>query len=223
MRRLRFFLLEKVVLPCAIIPLRALIRSWRTQPPDLATIEEIAAMPRVIITIWHGALLQGPAFFPLAKPYRRRWVVLVTPSLDGRLTAALLKRLDADSALLADGVRGLDGAGEFVRRVAAGELGVVVVDGPRGPREIVKEGVGRTAAAAGARVVAAGFAASRGLTFRSWDCAHLPAPFARVRISVRVLRAAAPNQEYSTAEIQAAMEDATRDAWERIPRRRARY
>ena len=149
-RRLRFFLLENLVLPLAIFPLRALIWSWRKEGPGQDVTDEIAAMPRVILTIWHGSLLHGFAFFPLAKPYGRRWRVLVTPSLDGRLAAATLDRLDAGHVLLVSGVRGVDAATQFIRCVEAGEVGVIIADGPLGPRGVVKAGVARTVAVAGA-------------------------------------------------------------------------
>src|SRR4030095_11333259 len=89
-RRLRFLLLEHVVLPLAFLPLRMLIRSWRLTAPRQSLLAELAAWPRVIITIFHGTLLEGLAFTAMWKPYGRRWVVLTTPSLDGQLAVAML-------------------------------------------------------------------------------------------------------------------------------------
>jgi lysophospholipid acyltransferase (LPLAT)-like uncharacterized protein len=221
-RRLRFFLLEKLGLRLAILPVRAWVWSWRKRGPSREVLDEIAAAPRVIFAVWHSGILQAFAFHALNRPYRRRWCVLATPSLDGRLAAALLGRFGAGVAMLASGVRGLDAAGDFVRRVQAGDWGITVADGPRGPREMVKRGVVRTANAADARVVAVGLAAGRGIRFRSWDRTHLPLPFARVAISCRLLPPPLPGQGYSTEAIQAGLEAATGDAVRLLAGRRTR-
>ncbi len=210
LRRLRFLLLERLLLPLIMLLFRLLVRSWRVDGPGTELVERVAAEPRVIFTLWHGNLPNSMVFNRLFRPYGRRWVGLVTPSLDGRFLAAALTYLDVDSAPLRDGVRGVDAAVDFVRRVTAGDVGVIAADGPRGPCHVVKDGVARTATAAGARIVVAGIAANRGLRLRSWDRAHVAAPFARVHACCRILPA---NVDATT--IHAAIDEVQREASER--------
>jgi lysophospholipid acyltransferase (LPLAT)-like uncharacterized protein len=211
-RRLRFYLLETIVLPLALLPLRALMWTWHAPGPAPGLLAELAALPRVIFTIWHGTLLEGLAFTALWRPYGRRWVVLTTPSLDGRFAAAMLERFGVRCAPLLPGARGAEAAREFVRRVEAGDIGVILVDGPRGPRRVVKQGVARTIAAAGARVVIAGLAASRALQLNSWDRTEIPVPWARVETCCRLLPPPGAGATWDAAAIQAAMDSAHADA-----------
>lgn len=207
MRRLRFLLLERVLLPLAMLPWRAWMRSWRMHGPDPTMLAELAKRPRVIVMIFHGTLVEGLAQTAMWKPYGRHWVVLTTPSLDGQFAVAMLDRFTVRCAPLVQGERGAEAAREFIARVAAGDIGCILVDGPRGPRGVVKSGVARTVAAAGAEVVAAGLAASSGFHFNSWDRTYLPAPFAQVHVRFRLLGCAPDG-----ATIQSAMDAVTGEA-----------
>jgi lysophospholipid acyltransferase (LPLAT)-like uncharacterized protein len=204
LRRLRFLILEKVFLPLAVVPFRLLVWSWRKQGPADAIVQEIAQQPRVILAIRHGTIAQYLAFTRLWVPYRRSLVILLSPSLDGKLLAAALKLLGVDAVRHHSGGRRLDAAFEFIRRVQAGDIGVLAIDGPRGPRDVVNAGVVRTAAAADARIVVATTSATWGYTFGSWDRAHLPAPFARVEGNCQLLRPLPEGTTYTRDEIQQA-------------------
>jgi lysophospholipid acyltransferase (LPLAT)-like uncharacterized protein len=172
-------------------------------------------VPRVIFTIFHGTLVESLAYRPMWKAYGRRWLILTTPSLDGRLAAVMLDRLGVGHAPLQSGERGIEAAREYIARVDAGEVGVLLVDGPRGPRGVVKPGVARTIAAAQARVVAVGFASSPGVHLRSWDRTSLPAPFARVHAHCQLLPVPQDGSTYGTYgtdALQAAMDAAQLEA-----------
>lgn len=198
-RCLRFFLLETLALPLAILPLRVLIWTWRRQGPLASDVAQVAAMPRVVCAVWHGTILQTLAFASVWNVYGRRWVALTTPSLDGRLAGAVFGRM---------GVRHAYSAGEFARRIKGGDVGVILVDGPLGPAGVVNPDLVRVIAALRARVVAVGLAASRAVCFGSWDGAALPLPFSRIHLRYRLL----PPDACEAAAIQAAMDTALADA-----------
>lgn len=181
-RVVRFALLERVVLPMGIRPLGALMRTWRVSANDPHCLESFAASDRVLVATCHGMLLHLLACARLPSMRRRRFVVLLSPSRDGRLLATFLARFGIGHAVGTTGSHGVAGARAFARRVRAGEVGIVAVDGPRGPCARVAPGFLRIAAAAAADVYLAITTADRGMTFGSWDRAHLPAPFARVRL-----------------------------------------
>lgn len=205
-RRLRFAVLEAVVLPLGVLLYRALMWTWRVQPVSPTLLDEIACEPRLIFTVFHGTLVEALAQRRMWKPFGRGWLILTTPSLDGRLAAAMLERLEVGYAPLRAGERGIGAAREYLARVGAGEVGVLLVDGPRGPRGIVKPGVPRTINAAAARVVAVGFACSRGLRLGSWDRTAVPAPFARVHVHCALVPLPEAGRGYDVVLLQAAMD-----------------
>jgi lysophospholipid acyltransferase (LPLAT)-like uncharacterized protein len=185
LRRARFFLLEKIALPIATPLLRLLIRTWRLQGDMDPMVEWVLREPRVVLATYHGMLLHLLAFSHLPPERRRRLVVLLSPSRDGHLLAAALARFGIDHVQGTTGSRGVAGAREFVARIAAGDVGVVAVDGPRGPAGVAKPGTVRMSLAAQASLVVMATSASYGVTLGSWDRSHLPGPFARVQLTLQ--------------------------------------
>ncbi len=221
-RWVRFVALERVLLPVLIAPLRLLVRSWSLRPPDPAIIAELAAQRRLILVTCHGMLLQLLPFAPMAAAHGRRFVVMLSPSRDGRLLAALLTRFGVDHVWGTTGSRGVGGSVGFIARIAAGDVGIVAADGPRGPCCVVKPGCLRLAAAANARLAVAATAATRGLSFGSWDQAQLPAPFARVEVVVQLLPQTSQGNDAARQLVQETLiEIARRIGSPTLPRERA--
>lgn len=186
-RRIRFLLLERIALPVLALPFRLWVASWRLDAAAAAALRDVAARPRVVVATFHGGLLHLLAFAAPLRRLGRRPVVLVSPSRDGSLLTAALARFGVGAVRGTEGSRGIAGARQFSRAVAAGAVGIVAVDGPRGPRRGVKPGVLHLSAAAGADLVAAVTAGAPGIVLGSWDRAHLPLPGARVRVAVRAV------------------------------------
>jgi len=145
----------------------------------------LLAAPRVIIATWHGMFLHLLAYAPIVLGRGRRLVVLVSPSLDGRLLAAALAHFDIDHVFGAGNARGVGGAREFIARIASGDIGVIAADGPRGPCCVAKPGLLEIAALADACIYLALTSARHGVTLPSWDRSHLPPPFAALNLEVR--------------------------------------
>lgn len=183
-RRQYFFILEKILLPLLALPLRLLVKSWRWPDADAEMIRRISETPRVMLVTFHGMLLHVlalPRFIP------RQGVVMLSPSYDGRLLAALLKHFGVNHVFGSSRSRNVAGPLELVRRTRAGEVGLVAVDGPRGPRGVVKPGFLKLAAAADAHLLLVTSTAIRGITLKTWDRAQIPAPFATLRFSLQLL------------------------------------
>lgn len=187
LRRLRFRLLDRVVLPLAIGPIRLWMGSWRRHAPDPQELASLLSRPRLVVATYHGMLLHLLAFAPLCARHGRRLVVLLSPSLDGRLLAAALARFGIGHVLATDGDRGVAGSRELLRHLDAGDVAVIAVDGPLGPCGRVKPGFLRLARMARADVLLALTTASAGLRFGSWDRAHLPLPFGSVTLVTELL------------------------------------
>jgi lysophospholipid acyltransferase (LPLAT)-like uncharacterized protein len=207
-RPVKFFILEKLLLPLAVFPIRLLVKSWRRCEADRAVLREVARRPRVVLITYHGMLLHLLAFARLAP---RPLVVMTSPSFDGRLLAAFLKGFGVDHVFGSSASRSIGGSLEFVRRIRSGEIGLIAVDGPRGPRCVAKPGFLKIAAAADAHLLLATSSAGRGISFGTWDGAHLPAPFARVRLTLQLLPPPAGiNPQAEIDRVQNALIDAAR-------------
>jgi lysophospholipid acyltransferase (LPLAT)-like uncharacterized protein len=184
-RRLRFFALEKLALPVGIVPLRMLVRTWRAHGADDPNFLAACAAPRIVAATYHGMFLHLLPYSSIVRERGRRLLVLISPSLDGRLLAATLAHFGIHHVFGTSSARGVGGAREFIARIAAGDIGIIAADGPRGPCCVAKPGLLEIAALADAQIFLAVTSARRGLTLPSWDRSHLPPPFAAVELSVR--------------------------------------
>jgi lysophospholipid acyltransferase (LPLAT)-like uncharacterized protein len=131
-----------------------------------------------VMGFWHG--LQFSLF---AYKRRRPTVVLVSLSRDGSLQARALG-LQGLSVVRGSSSRGgARGLVAVVRSLRKGTDAAFAVDGPKGPRGVVKGGVVAAARTAGARLVPVGAAMAKGLVLeRAWDRYAIPLPFSRVEI-----------------------------------------
>jgi lysophospholipid acyltransferase (LPLAT)-like uncharacterized protein len=158
-----------------------------------------------IFAVWHSRVLLLPAL------YRgRRLRVLISRSRDGELVARLCARFHLDVVRGSSSRGGAEALRALARALAEGTSVVVVPDGPRGPREVVKGGVVALAALSGAAVVPVAVGASSEWRMSSWDGFRVPRPFARcvVRFGepIAVPRGVDPDRrEAARKEIEAAL------------------
>ncbi len=125
-------------------------------------------------------------------PYLRtqgyEYAAIVSQSKDGEIMAQLLEGLGlvtARGSKSRGGVKALIQIRRAMRDL--GRIGVVTVDGPRGPRHKVKEGAIYLAYKSGSLLTPIRIFISRAKIFqKAWDKFQLPLPFARVRIVIGV-------------------------------------
>jgi lysophospholipid acyltransferase (LPLAT)-like uncharacterized protein len=156
--------------------IRVLGFTWRIRFEEEGQLERARAVsPQVIFVFWHGRLL------PLSFTHRNRRIhVLASEHTDGEMLGQTIRRLGFGHVRGSSTRGGSRALRELVETVRAGfDLGVTV-DGPKGPRGVVKPGVVEVARQTGAAIVPITTASSRRRVFSSWDAFELPAPFARV-------------------------------------------
>ena len=124
----------------------------------------LAAGTPVIYVVWHARLLLLPYLFR---------------SEDGEMLADFVRRFGFVTVRGSSSRGGGEGLRSLTRAIRKGHSVVVVPDGPRGPREVLKPGVVRLARLTGAHVVPAAFGASSEWRARSWDEFRIPKPFSR--------------------------------------------
>jgi lysophospholipid acyltransferase (LPLAT)-like uncharacterized protein len=120
---------------------------------------------------------------PLHRFPRPRTAAAASRSPDGRLQAQVLRGFGFDVIHGSSSRGGTEVLAGGLRHLDAGRDLALAVDGPHGPRGVVKPGVVWLAARSGAPIVPLAAAARRAWTFpRSWDGFRLPKPFARVAL-----------------------------------------
>jgi lysophospholipid acyltransferase (LPLAT)-like uncharacterized protein len=140
--------------------------------------KEISKTGAYIASIWHHDAI-GAIFGQVGTPHG----VLISKSLDGELLATTIKKLGYIP------VRGSSSRGGATARVQLAELltkGIhlaITIDGPRGPRHVVKPGIVELARLTGSPIVPGSCSYSNFYLFKkSWDRFCLPLPFCKIVI-----------------------------------------
>jgi lysophospholipid acyltransferase (LPLAT)-like uncharacterized protein len=154
--------------------LRLLAATLRLQREEKAVESLWVAGTPLIYVVWHARILLLPYL------YRRRGLrVLVSRSEDGTLVAGLVRRFGFVVVRGSSSRGGVQGFRSLARALADGHSVVIVPDGPRGPREVLKAGVVTLARLSGAHVIPSALGASSEWRARSWDEFRIPKPFSR--------------------------------------------
>lgn len=133
-----------------------------------------------VLALWHGQVLPL-----LAYKRRRKTVALVSLSSDGDLLAWAFTVLDVSVERGSSTRGGSAGFSKIVTRLGeVGCDGAFAVDGPKGPRHVVRPGA--LAAARLSRGVLVPLAAEceQKWVLRTWDRFEIPAPFSRVCVVI---------------------------------------
>ncbi|MDB4944087.1 MAG: putative lipoprotein [Labilithrix sp.] len=128
---------------------------------------------------WVLSFFHGTQWTLLAWRRRRPTLVMVSHSRDGQLQAAALGVLGFRVVRGSSSRGGARGLAAIVRGLRAGASDAAfAVDGPRGPRGVVKPGAALAAARSGGVLVPMGSAARHVRVFeRAWDRFELAWPF----------------------------------------------
>ncbi len=169
-------------LPIAASAAANLIRlvgpTWRFQVVGAEFLAEARAhSPAVIFAFWHGRMLA------LSYGYRGRSIhVLASKHRDGELMGQTVHKLGFGHVRGSSTRGGAQAILELVDKLAEGyDLGITV-DGPIGPRFVVKPGPLEIAKLSGCAVVPAAVSSGRRWTLRSWDAFEVPKPFTTVSV-----------------------------------------
>jgi len=156
--------------------IRSLGMSWHIHRGGEEYVRAARAIsPQVIFACWHSRLL------PLCWTHRGRHIhVLASEHRDGETLARAISWLGFRHVRGSSETGGMRAVRRLVRVVErGGDLGIPV-DGPHGPRGIVKRGVVTIARLTGAGIIPLSSAASYRATADSWDRFEVPGPFAHV-------------------------------------------
>jgi lysophospholipid acyltransferase (LPLAT)-like uncharacterized protein len=159
--------------------IRVLGRTWRIEWRGLEHLETARRRsPQVIYTFWHGRLLV------LSYTHRCRNIqVLASEHTDGDLMGRTIEWLGfghLKGSSSKGGARAIRELSDVLQRGL--DVGLTI-DGPRGPRGVVKQGAVELGRLTGTVIVPISNSARSRRLFRSWDRFQLPVPFARVVVA----------------------------------------
>ncbi|HOX39988.1 MAG TPA: lysophospholipid acyltransferase family protein [Candidatus Brocadiia bacterium] len=191
--------------------LRILASTWRVVevPGDFGK-RVTSEKEKFIHAFWHRVIL-----IPAYTHRRMQAVALVSRHSDGEYIARIMQYLGYKAARGSSTRGGSEGLRELEHLALDGYSPVLTVDGPKGPRYVVKVGAVVLAMRTGIPLLPSGGGAWPQWVMPSWDGFIIPKPFARVviyhGIPHKVPPDATPEEiERIRAEIEAELHELTR-------------
>lgn len=137
----------------------------------------------IVVSMWHGEI------FPITAYQRylpNKFVVIVSQSKDGEFIARVIERLGHATVRGSSSRGGVKALLQAKRVIEKGDhIGIVTVDGPRGPRHKPKDGVFLLAQRAKAKIVPIRARVEKKKVFdKSWDRFVMPFPFSKCHLYV---------------------------------------
>jgi lysophospholipid acyltransferase (LPLAT)-like uncharacterized protein len=131
-----------------------------------------------IAAFWHQRIL-------LVVSYARRFgeftpVVMISQSRDGDLIADVVRRLNFRPVRGSSSRGGREALAAMVAELSVHPMAAHAVDGPQGPRGLIKAGIVRMAQLSGAPIIPVYISVNRAWILRSWDRFLIPKPFSTV-------------------------------------------
>lgn len=135
---------------------------------------------RIIVPVWHQRLLPALAYVTRFRDFNP--IVMISRSRDGELIADMAERLGLVPVRGSSSRGGAEAFMTIVKELERNPAAVHIVDGPRGPKGVVKPGLIRMAHLSGAAIFPITVSADRAWIAGSWDRFLVPKPFSKVTI-----------------------------------------
>ena len=130
---------------------------------------------KYIFCCWHNRLFLGPHLLP-----RNRIInALQSSHSDGMVTSLVFKYLGMNIILGSSKKGGMQAFRKMVRSIQLGESIAITPDGPKGPKEEVKEGIIKLAQITNTSIIPLVWATKKFKILNSWDSFVLPYPFSK--------------------------------------------
>lgn len=132
-----------------------------------------------IYCLWHSQLL------PLAFIFRNTGkAAVISKSRDGVRAANVTKKWNYDVIYGSSSNGGMAALRQCLRTLKKNQCTVITPDGPRGPKEIIKDGVAELSLISGAPVVPISAFPDSCWRLKSWDRFVIPKPFSKITVRV---------------------------------------
>jgi lysophospholipid acyltransferase (LPLAT)-like uncharacterized protein len=154
---------------------------------------------KVIAALWHQRIVSVVGY---AKKFGGQFQpsVMISKSRDGDLAADVFSRMSFRPVRGSSSRDGKAALTVLLEDLKVHPFAVHVLDGPRGPRGVVKAGLIVLAQKSGVPVVPVYASVSRAWVLRSWDRCLVPKPFSRVVIRFDRPMLVGPSKDEGTFE-----------------------
>ncbi len=135
---------------------------------------------RVIVALWHQRLLLGLTY--VTKFRNLAPIIMISQSRDGDLGARLAERLGLVPVRGSSSRGGAMALTAILRALKKNPAVIHIVDGPKGPKGVVKPGLISMAQVSGAVILPVIVSAEKAWVMGNWDRFLVPKPFSKVVI-----------------------------------------
>lgn len=143
-----------------------------------SALNHLAGGGKMIAAIWHQRIF---IVMPYAIRFQRfRPSVMISQSRDGDIIADIYGRLKFRPVRGSSSRGGKEALAAMIEDLEKNQLAVHVLDGPRGPRAVVKAGIVVLAQSSGVPIFPVYISVDRAWVLNSWDRTLIPKPFSRV-------------------------------------------
>ena len=140
----------------------------------------LADYGQMIVAVWHQRLLPALAYVMKFRHFEP--IIMISQSRDGELTARLAKRLGLVPVRGSSTRGGTTALVAILKALEKNPVVVHIVDGPTGPKGIVKPGLISMAQLSGAVILPLIVSAKKAWIIGSWDKFLVPKPFSKVTV-----------------------------------------
>jgi lysophospholipid acyltransferase (LPLAT)-like uncharacterized protein len=160
--------------------IQLLAKTWRWEIHGIEYFESLKEKSSsMIYAFWHGRILAATYFWR-----NRGIVVLTSENKDGEYIAHVIHRFGYGSSRGSTSRGAIKGAIGLIRTLKRGTPVGFTVDGPRGPRNRVQQGVTWLASYSSTPILPFHIEARRAKSLASWDGFQIPLPFSLVRVDI---------------------------------------
>lgn len=160
------------------------VRSMRFEVHGYENITRLVDQGKpVMLALWHNEL-----FSLIGLGYLRKLplVTMASDSKDGQIITDILESIGyevARGSSTRGGLKAMLGVGRAMRKKK--KIGAITMDGPKGPRHVIKPGILAIAQKTGAAIIPMRATPVKPFVFKkSWDRFELPRPFGKCRVDL---------------------------------------
>ncbi len=149
----------------------------RTINEDLV-INRFKSGQKVIGAIWHQRIILALGYAKRFRVYRPS--VMISQSRDGDMIADVYSRFNFRPVRGSSSRGGKEALAAIIADLSQNPFAVHVLDGPRGPKGVVKPGMIVMAQLSGVPIIPAYLSVNRAWVLNSWDRTLIPKPFSTI-------------------------------------------
>lgn len=135
---------------------------------------------KMIVAIWHQRILLILSYAGRFSGYKPS--VMISQSRDGEMIADIVSRLNFRPVRGSSSRGGKEALGVMITDLAQNPLAAHVLDGPQGPRGIIKPGLIVMAQSTGVPICPIYVSVNKAWVLNSWDRMLIPKPFSTITV-----------------------------------------